>query len=474
MQKKTKSLSISFAIIGIASLLVALLFSHSILLNNAISLAHIDSQVYIYTGLQLLKGKILYRDVFDHKGPVMYVFECLGLFFCKKNFTPLWLTQCLVFTLGICPLFIYWAKKYSASLSITAMFFMIAWFFRAKTIGDNLPEIYAISLLSLSYYFYVKILEKNWTNWWYTSLLGICSMSLFLLKPNFVVLIFPCICHLCYMLYYEKQLHKFLLNYALACLFMLLPFVCYFNYHHALQDALFAFWTFNISYIAQQKLSIWESIYEVFFKHPNYLLLFVVLVGIVKYWIAAADRTMLLMLCITLVLSAIILVGLPGRGAESLHYTIPFAPLIAWLVIVIGRDFQKFQSIILACIALYFCKQIAIHFFTAKKISTVVNTNIQYINRYKKPKETLCVLGNCSSSYLQTQLACNTAFSFTYPIMQNCSGTIEQKFLNQFENRKPNWILYESTYPFDSCMVSLLNGYQFIASDKNQQLYHLP
>lgn len=474
MQTKTKSLSISFTIIGISGLLVALLFSHSILLSDQISLAHIDSQVYIYTGLQLLQGKILYLEVFDHKGPVMYLFECLGLFFCKENYIPLWLTQCLIFTLGICPLFIYWAKKYNALLSITALLFMLAWVFRAKTIGDNLPEIYAISLLSLSYYFYIKILEKNWTNWWFTSLLGICSMALFLLKPNFVVLIFPCICHLCYRSYHEKQLPKFILTFSLTCFLMLLPFVGYFNYHHALKEAVFAFWTFNFSYITQQKLSTWKSIYEVFFKHTNYLLLFVVVAALVKISMNSKERTSLLLLFITLLLSTIILVGLPGRGVESHHYTIPLAPLIAWIVIRIGRDFQKFQSIFLACIALYFCKPIAIHFFTAKRISPVANTNIQYINQNKKPQETLCVLGNYGSAYLQTQLACNTAFSFTYPIMQNCSGTIEQKFLYQFISHKPNWILFESSYPFDSCIVALLNGYQFIASEKNQQLYHLP
>lgn len=51
------------------------LFSKSPLLFGWNASFHIDSQVYLYTGMKILDGKILYRDIFDHKGPMMYVFE---------------------------------------------------------------------------------------------------------------------------------------------------------------------------------------------------------------------------------------------------------------------------------------------------------------------------------------------------------------------------------------------------------------
>ena len=38
-----------------------------------------DSGVFIYTGKQVLDGKIPYLDVWDHKGPLLYYINAFGL-----------------------------------------------------------------------------------------------------------------------------------------------------------------------------------------------------------------------------------------------------------------------------------------------------------------------------------------------------------------------------------------------------------
>jgi Dolichyl-phosphate-mannose-protein mannosyltransferase len=38
-----------------------------------------DSGIFLYVGQQLLRGQALYRDLFDDKGPLMYLFNALGL-----------------------------------------------------------------------------------------------------------------------------------------------------------------------------------------------------------------------------------------------------------------------------------------------------------------------------------------------------------------------------------------------------------
>ncbi|MBK8143714.1 MAG: hypothetical protein IPK62_01320 [Bacteroidetes bacterium] len=84
---------LSVLIVLIVGVLTAILFSHSALLSGDMAALHIDSQVYIHTAHQILQGKILYKEVFDHKGPIMYVIECLGFLFCGKTFFGLWLSQ---------------------------------------------------------------------------------------------------------------------------------------------------------------------------------------------------------------------------------------------------------------------------------------------------------------------------------------------------------------------------------------------
>ena len=78
--RATRSVLRGSLIILITGVLGVILFSHSALLSGNTGSMHVDSQVYIYAAQQILKGKILYRDVFDHKGPVMYLFECADFF----------------------------------------------------------------------------------------------------------------------------------------------------------------------------------------------------------------------------------------------------------------------------------------------------------------------------------------------------------------------------------------------------------
>lgn len=471
---------LSVSIVFMVGVLTAILFSHSALLSDSIAALHIDSQVYIHTAHQILQGKILYKEVFDHKGPVMYIMECLGVLFCGNTYLGLWIVQWIVFVVGVSPLFIFWAKKYNLLLSITGLVIMTSWIFRTKTIGDNLPEIYAISLISLSYYFALKIIETKNQNRLHSVLLGASVMSIFLLKPNLVVVVLPIFIWVFYMfssdgnsVFVKSEIILCIKNVSIGSFMILLPIVIYFTYHQALSDALFAFWTFNFSYISAQKHSLLESLLQVFFNTPNYFLLFVVIAALVKVVFTKDSRILLFILLFSLILSMVVLNGVPGRGSESIHYAIPLAPLLAWLVVSIGMKFQKFQLYILFAIALYFFRPVWLHFISDKSIISFESSAIQYIKTHKKPDETLCVLGNRSAAYKQTGLPCNTSFFYTYPIMVNCKSPINEKFLKQFASKKADWILYEIQYPMDTCVTNLLYNYQQVFATYQEQVYQL-
>ncbi len=471
---------LSSLIIIVVAVLTGMLFSHSALLSGSINSLHIDSQVYIHAAKQILQGKILYKEVFDHKGPFLYVFECVGVFFCNHNYVALWIWQWIIFALGVGPLFIFWAKTYNPYLSILSLLLMIAWIFRTKTIGDNLPEIYAISIIAFNYYCGLKIIEAKHGRGLFPILLGITTMALFLVKANLVVVLLPSFLWLFVsfskmgtLLPKQSEIITLLKNVCTGCLITLLPFVIYFAYHHALSDALFAFWTFNFSYISSQKLSLLESISQVFLKAPNYLLVFIVLATIVQMILAKDTRGLLKILLFSLLLSIIILVGIPGRGAESFHYAIPMAPMLAWIIMCIGRNFLRFQLLILFAISLHFFKPVLLHVLSDKARIIVESRAVQYINKHKKPPETLCILGNRSAVYAQTQLQSNTPFFYTYPIMANCMSSINEKFAQHFAEKKADWILHEIRYPFDSCVTKILDDYTQVYSSNEEQLYRL-
>ncbi len=58
------------------ALLALFVFFPNLPLNN---MPERDSGVFLYVDGQILDGRIPYRDVWDHKGPILYYLNALGL-----------------------------------------------------------------------------------------------------------------------------------------------------------------------------------------------------------------------------------------------------------------------------------------------------------------------------------------------------------------------------------------------------------
>ena len=53
----------------------------------------IDSSVFIYMGQRLRDGAVPYRDAFDHKGPLLYAIEWLGLTIGNGSTVGIWVIE---------------------------------------------------------------------------------------------------------------------------------------------------------------------------------------------------------------------------------------------------------------------------------------------------------------------------------------------------------------------------------------------
>ena len=52
-----------------------------------------DPGVFLYIGAQILDGKVPYRDIWDHKGPVIYYIDALGLLLGRGSEWGVWALQ---------------------------------------------------------------------------------------------------------------------------------------------------------------------------------------------------------------------------------------------------------------------------------------------------------------------------------------------------------------------------------------------
>ena len=54
-----------------------------------------DANIYFSAGKGMLAGRVMYRDLYDHKGPLIYALHALCALACPADFTGVWVLEIL-------------------------------------------------------------------------------------------------------------------------------------------------------------------------------------------------------------------------------------------------------------------------------------------------------------------------------------------------------------------------------------------
>ena len=141
-----------------------------------------DSGVFLYMGWRLLNGDVPYRDVWDHKPPLIYFIDALGLLLSPQSLLGVWLLQfCFIF---LTILFLYNALKDALGI-FPAMIGVIVLTSGLLTILDqgNVTEEYALLFQTLSFWLVVRAQKNNYplrNTFW----IGVCGAIAFYLKQT--------------------------------------------------------------------------------------------------------------------------------------------------------------------------------------------------------------------------------------------------------------------------------------------------
>jgi 4-amino-4-deoxy-L-arabinose transferase-like glycosyltransferase len=115
-----------------------------------------DSNIYFYTGQQLLSGQVLYRDIFFTNFPLLPYLSALYFFISGGNLSWFFLTPAL--EAGAVAFLIYliiYKKQASVSLALISSFIYLFSFIILST-SDHQSGVFFASLLALlAYYFYL-------------------------------------------------------------------------------------------------------------------------------------------------------------------------------------------------------------------------------------------------------------------------------------------------------------------------------
>ncbi len=212
-----------------------------------------DSSIFMMFGRGITEGKIIYRDLFDHKGPILFFIQALGWKIGGR--TGIWIIEVLLTCLSVY-LILEIAKlleaNYFLPLTGTALVYF-TYFGRGNTCENYcVPLVYLCVYLSLRYMKSGYIEHPKWSSFVY----GVCFSIISLIKVNNATAF--CGLALCIILrlVFHKRFINLLINilYGIAGIVIIaLPVCIYFYVNGSLYDMIYCTFIHNFIYAAARQ-----------------------------------------------------------------------------------------------------------------------------------------------------------------------------------------------------------------------------
>jgi hypothetical protein len=299
-----------------------------------------DSGVFLYLGQQITRGKLLYVDMWDHKGPLLFYLDALGILIAGR--TGVWLIECIGLSVSI-------VVGYSINKQILktgpALWGTVAWLFASSiVIGENFSEEYSLPLSFLSILFFYQAQKTGRKI--YPFLIGVAAGLSLLLRPNNIgVQIVTLSVIFLFDILHRKPfdlLHHLAFS-VLGVMVVLVPTMGFFAANGAFYEFIYATFLFNIFYAGDLSVSR-LSVFPLFFFALGWPFWYA-LIGWVMIFIDRVKRNGTLPAGLTLML----LLGLPLEifldtlsGRPYIHYVALLLPYICLLNAVLFYHFVKF------------------------------------------------------------------------------------------------------------------------------------
>ncbi len=211
-----------------------------------------DANAFFTMGKGLMNGMVPYRDLFEQKGPILYLIYGIGYLFSHQTFLGIYILEVLAFTLVL----VYFYKilklyQWEDSFYLFAPIFLTSFltmrsFFHGGSVEEFTVPFLLMSLyhvlvllkedhyLSKNHYFWIDGILAGIVFWMKYTLVGfwigygLLFLFLFLKRKEF------------------KKMFSFLFQYLGGMILLSIPIFIYFGIHHALGDLWYTYFYLNI------------------------------------------------------------------------------------------------------------------------------------------------------------------------------------------------------------------------------------
>lgn len=226
-----KKISILWLVILLAVCVVALIPA-----MPSVSLPREDSGIFLYFGQQILAGKLPYVDLFDHKPPLVFYLNALGL--ALGGAWGVWALQLLGIYASALMGYSFLSRPYGAKV---AGYAILAFLLNLVLVMErgNLTEVYALPFQFAALALFAGLDAQSGFRW-RGFLIGICAGMAFMLRQNLIGLWIALAMILIIQSIFQRTWRGFveLLRWGLGAIVVVGGWVIYF----ALRGAITEFW----------------------------------------------------------------------------------------------------------------------------------------------------------------------------------------------------------------------------------------
>jgi hypothetical protein len=424
-----------------------------------------DSGVFLYVGWRLLMGDVPYRDVWDHKPPLIYFVDALGLAITPNSLWGVWFLQFIFifFTL----FFIYKSlqKQFGMLASLAGTIALTAGLLALIETG-NVTEEYALVFQALCIWLFIRAWEKDLplnASFW----IGLCGGLAFNSKQTTVGLwVVYGLVLIAVRLRQRKLPLTDLLSLSTGWIVPTLLFAAYLASQNAFADFWEQAFLYNFAYIGKHEgiRRLIPVFLKGFFLLSNGWVLYVGLAGWLAglgyVWFTRKDllspvRSLILIGSIGLPIE-ILLITVSGRSI--IHYYLTAMPVMAILVgtaaytipFVLGKfppfaspNIQKWlPAVVLLVVLLGQIEQVRyypqyIRYAAENGYAAVID----YISNNTETGDKVLVIGAESVINFLTRRESPTRYVYQYPLALTGSRPMFEEYFNQILENEPVLII---------------------------------
>ena len=338
--KKTNKI-LDFIIIILLSALWITVFSTSTspLYNNYED----DSAIFITIGQAMKKGYILYKDIFDHKGPILFFIQELGQII-KEGRTGIFIIQVVLFAVN--SVFLFKIAKLFTSRKGAYLTFILSLIYLSNYFEEgNLTEEFSLPFISICIYIALKwFMNKEYTKkiYIYSAIYGISIGIISLMRLNNAAPIVGMLIGLIITFIKDKKIKELIrcgVSFLIGIGIIYIPIVLYFIDKNALNEMIYATFIHNFMYLKLKD--------NIFLKFAN--IFFIVLLLILN----KKNKKLNLLITISTFITCIVVL----LGRNYAHYFIIIMPLFTILLAnyieILKNVNQKFVTYIVVVFVIF-------------------------------------------------------------------------------------------------------------------------